>query len=330
MRHHPNRAALCLALCFAIASCGRAAPAAPAATRALVLAPTGAPLPTRLPTSTATPIPTAPPAPTTQIGEYTAYRVKPGDTLERIAAAGGSEPELVLAYNHLMATPQVGCELLLPRRVGQASQLPQGKLLVVHGNTAKPWVALTLDCGNTYGHMGPILDELRSADIRITFFLTGNAVEDSPELVRQMARDGHELAHHSYSHPDFTTLTDGEMLWELRRNELMMREILGPDANLRPYMRFPYGANDARTVAVVIGEGYMPVHWSLDLRDAIGEPKTTEYIVERVMAMPEGEMRGAIILGHCTGAVERALPTLIERLHIAGYEIRTLSDVLGE
>jgi hypothetical protein len=51
--------------------------------------------------------------------------VQPGDSLELIAAAGGSEPGLVLAYNRLEATPQVGRELLIPRVAGRARSLPE-------------------------------------------------------------------------------------------------------------------------------------------------------------------------------------------------------------
>jgi peptidoglycan/xylan/chitin deacetylase (PgdA/CDA1 family) len=337
---------LWLALCAALAACGvrepAAAPprvraeaveppntAAPPRARAEVATPTAArptPSPTAPPSVTPSPSPTA----TQGIAGYVGYRVKPGDTLASLAAAGGSDPQLLLSYNRLAATPQVGRELIIPRLDGRRSRLPAPGIMVIRGNTARPWVALTLDCGNTYGHMGPILDTLRAADVRLTFFLTGALVADSAELVRRMAAEGHELAHHSYAHPDYTMLSDAEVLFDLRRNEAVIRDILGPEATLRPYFRFPYGAYDQRTLELVLAEGYLPVHWSLDLLDALGEPKTPAFIVERVMARPAEELRGAVILGHCTGAVRKALPELITRLRAAGYELRTLTDVLGE
>jgi peptidoglycan/xylan/chitin deacetylase (PgdA/CDA1 family) len=256
--------------------------------------------------------------------------VKPGDSLELIARAGGSEPGLLLSYNHLQATPQVGRELLIPWITQHTRSLPERGIMVLRGNTAKPWVALTLDCGNTYGHVPAILDELRAANVRLTFFLVGSLIEGSPAELRQMVADGHELASHSYTHPDFTKLTDAEIVDELSKNEASIHAILGPQATLRPYFRFPYGAYDKRSLQVVVDHGYLPVHWTLDTLDGMGEPKTPAYIVERVMALPPEQLRGAIILTHCTGATEGALPALIKRLRAAGIEPRTLSDVLGE
>lgn len=311
------------------AACGvRETAGDPTATPTRTITATATATPTATPTlaPTATATPTATPG----IAGYSAYRVRPGDTLASIAARGGSEPELMLRYNRLFATPQVGRELIIPRLEGRPAALPPKGLLVLRGNTARPWVALTLDCGNTAGNMGPILDILERADVRLTFFLTGDQVRGSPELVRRMALAGHELADHSYSHPDFTTLSDTEILEELRRNEQLIQQILGPRATLRPYFRFPYGAYDRRTRDLVIRAGYLPVHWSLDLQDAVGAPKPPAFIVERALALSDEELRGAVILGHCTRAVRGALPDLIARLRERGFEPRTLSEVLGE
>lgn len=316
-------------LLLALTACGaREMTAAP---RALP-APTAAAAPTSTPSATSTPAPTltSTPRPTQGIAGYLAYRVRPGDSLESIAAAGGSEPDLLLAYNRLEATPQVGRELLIPRIERRARGLPERGIMVLRGNTTKPWVALTLDCGNSYGHVATILDELRAADVRLTFFLVGSLIEGSPAELRRMVADGHELASHSYTHPDFTTLSDAEILDELSKNEASIQAILGPQASLRPYFRFPYGAYDQHTLQLVVDHGYLPVHWTLDVLDGMGEPKTPAYIVERVMALPPEQLRGAIILAHCTGATQGALPTLIARLRAAGIEPRTLSDILGE
>jgi peptidoglycan-N-acetylmuramic acid deacetylase len=320
-----------LILLLALAACGVREPTAagrvqPAPTATATTGPTLTPSPTSTPAPTLTPSP----RPTQGIAGYLAYRVRPGDSLEQIAAAGGSEPGLLLAYNRLEATPQAGRELLIPRVARRARSLPEREIMVLRGNTARPWVALTLDCGNSYGHMGAILDELRAADVRLTFFLVGSLVEGSPAELRRLVAEGHELASHSYTHPDFTKLSDAEILGELDKNEASVQTILGPQASLRPYFRFPYGAYDKHALQLVIDHGYLPIHWTLDVLDGMGEPKTPEFIVERVMALPPEQLRGAIILAHCTGATEGALPTLIARLRAAGFEPRTLSDVLGE
>ncbi|MEI6777945.1 MAG: polysaccharide deacetylase family protein [Chloroflexales bacterium] len=314
-------------LLLALAACGaRTTTAADRAHLAPMATASAAPTFTPTPRPTSTPTP----RPTQGIAGYLAYRVQPGDSLESIAIAGGSEPGLLRSYNHLEVTPQVGRELLIPQITHHTHSLSRREIMVLRGNTAKPWVALTLDCGNTYGHVPAILDELRAANVRLTFFLVGSLIEGSPNELRRMVAEGHELASHSYTHPDFTKLNDAEIKDELSKNEASIQAILGPQATLRPYFRFPYGASDKHSLQLVVDQGYLPVHWTLDVLDGMGEPKTPEYIVERVMALPPEELRGAIILAHCTNAVTGALPTLIARLRAAGFEPRTLSDVLGE
>ena len=45
-----------------------------------------------------------------------------------------------------------------------------------------------------------LLDMLDEAGVRATFFVLGNVAEAYPELVREVARRGHELGSHTYSH----------------------------------------------------------------------------------------------------------------------------------
>lgn len=45
-----------------------------------------------------------------------------------------------------------------------------------------------------------LLDLLHEADTRATFFILGVAAESAPDLVREIARRGHEIATHGYAH----------------------------------------------------------------------------------------------------------------------------------
>jgi peptidoglycan/xylan/chitin deacetylase (PgdA/CDA1 family) len=40
-------------------------------------------------------------------------------------------------------------------------------------------------------------------------------VDHNPELAQQIVADGHEIANHSYGHPDLTHLSDDQIVWEL-------------------------------------------------------------------------------------------------------------------
>ncbi|MCG8347708.1 MAG: polysaccharide deacetylase family protein [Chloroflexales bacterium] len=301
-----------------------------AATLSATLPPASPSIESLQPAATSTHDPTTPTPQAPEVIGYTAYRVQAGDTLASISKQGGSLPELLMSYNRLSGEPQAGRELIIPRVRGKGSLLPKTALMVVKGNTAKPWVALTLDCGGDNPRTIEILDTLKAANVPITFFILGGSIINDPDLLHRMVADGHELANHSFTHADFTTLTDEEIVAELHDTEKAIHGIVGTDVSIRPYFRFPYGAYDRRVLGTVVANGYLPIHWTLDSLDAVGKPKSPEFLVERMtQKLPPEELPGAIMLAHCTGKVADALPEILERFAAAGFEVRTLSDVLG-
>src|SRR5262245_53114010 len=184
------------------------------------------------------PRPTAPP----EIAGYAGHVVAPGETLEQIAAQGGSTPALIASYNLLGGVPQPGRALIVPRLVGETSGLVSEPLLVRRGREDKPWVALTLDAGAGAGPVPSILKTLREHGAKITFFLTGKWIEENPDLARQIVADGHEIANHTVNHPDLRNLDDASIRKELAGTEQMVAQTIG--ATSRPFFRPPFGAYD--------------------------------------------------------------------------------------
>jgi peptidoglycan/xylan/chitin deacetylase (PgdA/CDA1 family) len=260
---------------------------------------------------------------------YHAHTVAEGETLAAIAVNGGSDAALIQAYNQLEGPPTPGCPLIVPHLQGQINVLPEEPLLVVQGCTTQPIVALTLDAGGGSEPTAAMLDALRERNIRITFFLTGDWIAENPDLVRQIVADGHEVANHSRTHADFTTLDKAQMIEELAETERLFRETTGVE-RMRPFFRPPYGAYDRDVLLTVIEQGYMPIYWTLDSLDSYGEPKTPQFLLERVTTtLAPDELRGAIILAHCgSEATAEALPDILDRLTEMGFDVRPLSDVV--
>lgn len=294
--------------------------------------PTGTPIPTntRTPTPTDTPTPTNTPAPTDapHIVSYSAYTVAPGDTIQNISQRSGSESDLLLTYNHLTNLPPIGQPLIIPHLIDQPNMAQSEPVLIIQGNSAQLWVALTLDAGAGSEPVPSILATLRERGIHITFFLTGNWIQSNPDLARQIVADGHEIANHSLSHPDFRFLSDAQIVEELAATETLMQEITG--VSTRPFFRPPLGAYDKRVLLTVANAGYLPIYWTLDSLDSIGEPKTPAFLVERVTeTLPPEELAGAIILAHCgSEATAQALPEILDRFAAMGFGVRMLSEVL--
>jgi peptidoglycan-N-acetylmuramic acid deacetylase len=273
-------------------------------------------------------VPTATLVPVSQISGYQAYRVQPGDTLAAIAAAGGSDPDLLRRYNRLADAPVSGRPLIVPQLADRSVSLAGAPIMPVRGNSDRPYVAFTLDAGGGSEPVPQILETLRRYEVRITFFVTGAWVRDNPELLRRMVADGHEIANHSNTHPDFRSLDAAQIAAELAATEASIREIAGVSS--RPLFRPPYGGQDTRVLQAVIAQGYLPIYWTVDVLDSVGEPKTPEFIYERATAvLSVAELRGAIILAHCASpATAAALPAILERFAELGLEVRPVSEVL--
>ncbi len=192
----------------------------------------------------------------------------------------------------------------------------------------KKRIALTFDAGASGEPMPRILATLRERGIHITMFITGQFAEKYPDYVRQAAQDGHEIANHTYSHPDMRKLTDQQIVDELSRADAIISGLTG--RTTKPYWRPPFGARDSRVLNVAAAQGYRSIYWTLDSLDSVGQPKTPDFIFNRVTNTPGINLDGAIILQHFgSDASADALPRILDRLDEMGLKVVTISELLS-
>src|SRR5437762_8866861 len=67
-------------------------------------------------------------------------------------------------------------------------------------HVAGPYIAMTFDDGPSATLTPKLLDLLAAHHIKATFFVIGENVAEHPEIVARAAREGHEIANHSWSH----------------------------------------------------------------------------------------------------------------------------------
>lgn len=197
---------------------------------------------------------------------------------------------------------------------------------LTRGPTTEKVVALTFDDGSDGTNINTILQILSTHNVKATFFLTGSGVNNHPQSIRNISNQGHQLANHSYSHPDFTKISAAEMRSQLQRTEDIVRNVTGKTT--KPFFRPPFGAYNSTVLQHVGDTGYRyNVMWTIDTVDWTGNSSTD--IVNRVM---NRITPGAIILLH-TGAGARgtpaALPTMITRLKGLGYRFVTMSQLMN-
>jgi peptidoglycan-N-acetylmuramic acid deacetylase len=125
-------------------------------------------------------------------------------------------------------------------------------------------IYLTFDLGYENGFTPAILDTLRQNGVKATFFVTYDYCTYTPEIVRRIIAEGHELANHSYSHPSFPGLSDDEIKDEIGLLHDYVKENFGYEMRL---IRFPRGEFSERTLAVTQEAGYSSVFWSFAYED---------------------------------------------------------------
>jgi peptidoglycan/xylan/chitin deacetylase (PgdA/CDA1 family) len=196
---------------------------------------------------------------------------------------------------------------------------------VASGDPATGVVALTFDAGTqSAGAAAQLLDTMRERGVRVTFFLSGHWVDHNPELAQQMLADGHEIANHSYSHPDLTRLSDNQIVYELDYTDQVVSDVMG--THTRPYFRPPFGARNRRVLDVAAASGFRSIYWSLDSGDWL--PRATAAAVAGKILRYAGP--GDIIVAHVGAqACADALPVILDEFSQRGWRVGTVSEVLA-
>ncbi|GAA0627503.1 hypothetical protein GCM10010394_68070 [Streptomyces crystallinus] len=181
-------------------------------------------------------------------------------------------------------------------------------------------IALTFDDGPG-PYTAQLLDILRRENVRATFFLVGNEpVHTHPDLVRRIAREGHVVGNHTWTHPVLTGLPEAEVRDQLSRTQTVLQELTGVRPTL---MRPPKGLTDARVTGVARELGLAQILWNVTATDY--HNTTTELVRKLVL---ERALPGGVVLLHdVLPWTVPAVPDIIAGLRKAGYTLVTVSQL---
>jgi len=120
-------------------------------------------------------------------------------------------------------------------------------------------VALTLDDGPHDPATPRALDALEVCGLRAAFFMTGEAAEARPDLVRRCSEAGHELGNHGWTHSRMRASVLQEIGLSIQRTN----EAIACAAGARPRrFRPPYGSWKADAGGVLEDLGMRLVLWN--------------------------------------------------------------------
>lgn len=191
------------------------------------------------------------------------------------------------------------------------------------GDPEEKVLYLTFDAGYENGYTEQILDILEKHKVPAAFFLTGHYLQQNPQLVQRMVRQGHTVGNHTMHHYDMSKLTDPEVFQkELRELETLYEGITGEQMPL--FYRPPQGVYSEENLAMAKAMGYKTVFWSLAYADwDNAKQPQPDAAMEK---LTERTHNGAVILLHATSATNaKILDSLLTHWEHQGYRFADLA-----
>ncbi len=182
----------------------------------------------------------------------------------------------------------------------------------------KKLIALTFDDGPNPNTTPQLLKILTDAQVPATFFALGKEAQTCPQIIKEEADRGNEVASHTWDHKDLVTLSPDQQKQEIESANQLINKITGKNVTL---FRPPYGSYNK---SVLSQTNLSAVNWTVDTND--WRYRTSAPVVQNVSTYAHD---GAIILMHDIHqwSVD-AVPQIIQNLKAQGYTFVTVSTLL--
>lgn len=185
-------------------------------------------------------------------------------------------------------------------------------------------IALTFDDGPYPVTTPLLLDVLHDLHVKATFFYIGRDAEQYPELARRTSLEGHEIADHTYSHPNLDQLSAAQVALEITKGARVLHQY-SSDPGIDNLFRPPHGRFTEETLHVAQQLRYHTILWSDDPGDwRTVTPQTLVAHIEEHATAPE-----IILLHSGRWPTISILPQIVSRFRAAGYGFVTVSELLA-
>jgi len=203
--------------------------------------------------------------------------------------------------------------------------------------TSDKVVALTFDDGPNEPYTSEILDILDKYNVKATFFVIGENVEQYPDVIHRIVDEGNVLGNHTYSHSANHALSDD--INDIGQAEQVISAIAGVSPHL---YRPPHGKKSPWELLSLKHDDLVEVTWTTSANDQhrviyFGTPTPESYAQGIIHKTAPGRI---ILLHDGFGTIHdnaradksltvQALPMIIEELQKEGYQFVTVPQLLG-
>lgn len=199
-------------------------------------------------------------------------------------------------------------------------------------DTTTKKVYLTFDDGPG-SQTGKILDILKKNHVKATFFVTGKEDASSKKIYQRIAKEGHTLAMHSYSHIQ-DVIYDSKEAFEkdLKQINRCLYEATGVHTK---FYRFPGGSSTQNTslpiqnfIDVLNKNHYLYLDWNVISPDINNANATKEQVVTGVMQGVDAYDTAVVLMYDVADKpmTVKALPSIIKQIKAKNYELLPVDE----
>ncbi|MFN7263222.1 MAG: polysaccharide deacetylase family protein [Pseudobdellovibrionaceae bacterium] len=222
----------------------------------------------------------------------------------------------------------------------------------VTGDVAKKQIVLTFDDGPVAQLTPQVVATLKRFGARAMFFVNGVNVDRNPDILQQVADQGHVIGNHSYYHWDLgrtgqcsakgllaleewkkfprakpPCTTDAMVFENVKRGFDSIFRVL---VSSEPFFRFPFGSQRPYARQLLNANGVAEFYWNVDTEDwkaTVKNPKTglmtsdLDERVEIIVNQIDQKGRGIVLFHDIQRRTVEMLPAILDSLYERGYEL---------
>ena len=185
------------------------------------------------------------------------------------------------------------------------------------------YVAMTYDDGPHATNTPRLLDMLKARGIKATFFVVGQCAAEYPDIMKRIVAEGHEIASHSWSHPQLSKMGEEGVTDQLQKTHDVIKQTTGVEPKI---MRPPFGAFTPNQRAWAYKKwGYKIIMWDVDPLD--WKVRNAEHVKSEIL---KHTVAGSIILSHdIHKSTIDAMPETLDGLTAKGFKFVSVSELLA-
>lgn len=194
-------------------------------------------------------------------------------------------------------------------------------------------IYLTFDDGISKSVTPALLDILKKENIKVTFFLIGNTLNNNADILKQIADDGHAIGLHSYSHERHLLYNSKDaFIKEMLKTQAKIKEITGIQSNI---IRFPFGTrnNSFRINSsweTAIHDNNLKIYdWNVDSQDGANPSLSPSCLLKN----SKSKEKNIILLMHCADINKnspKAVKSIIDYYKNQGYTFKIITEETEE